>query len=285
MSSYFKIYRPLNLFFIGLSQILCAYFLDRYASFNSIFESSFFWLILGTVSCASFGYWINDYYDQKRDIINKKKPSQIKFYSRLTINIHLILFVIIALTSGYSLGIWFLSLFLFTLFLLYLYSWRLKDLPIIGNLIISMLSFYSIYCMTIFSSSIDGFLIVHFSVFSGLITFCREMIKDAEDFEGDREFGSRTFPIVFGRKRANNLVYLLLLFSISLLIFSYYYQTQYFQGTHKYIFYAYCFVFIVIPLYKAAIDIRYAINQSDYKSLSLLMKYVIFTGILSILFF
>ena len=73
MSSYFKIYRPLNLFFIGLSQILCAYFLDRYASFNSIFESSFFWLILGTVSCASFGYWINDYYDQKRDIINKKK--------------------------------------------------------------------------------------------------------------------------------------------------------------------------------------------------------------------
>lgn len=285
MSSYLKIYRPLNLFFVGLSQILCAYFLDRYASFTSVIENGLFWLILGTVSCASFGYWINDYYDQKRDIINKKKPSHIKYYSRLTINIHLISFVLVALTSGYLIGIWFLSLFSFTLLLLYLYSWRLKDLPVIGNLIISMLSFYSIYSITMLSSSVDVFLIVHFSVFSGLITFCREIIKDAEDFEGDREFGSRTLPIKFGKKAANNLVYVLLLFLISSLIFSYYYQSQYFQGRHEYTFYTYCSLFIVIPLYKAAIDIRHAINQSDYTSLSQLMKYVIFTGILSILFF
>ena len=285
MSSYLKIYRPLNLFFIGLSQILCAYFLDRYASFNSVIESGLFWLILGTVSCASFGYWINDYFDQKRDIINKKEPSHIKYYSRLTINIHLISFILVALTSGYLIGVWFLSLFSFTLVLLFLYSWRLKDLPVIGNLIISMLSFYSIYSITMLSPLIDGFLIVHFSVFSGLITFCREIIKDAEDFEGDREFGSQTLPIRFGKKIANNLVYVLLLLLISLLIFSYYYQLQYFQGSLKYIFCLYCVLFIVIPLYKAAIDIRYANYKLDYNSLSMLMKYVIFTGIFSILFF
>jgi 4-hydroxybenzoate polyprenyltransferase len=285
MSSYLKIYRPLNLFFIGLSQILCAYFLDRYASFTSVIENGVFWLILGTVSCASFGYWVNDYYDQKRDIINKKKPSHIKYYSRLIINTHLITFVLVALTSGYLIGIWFLSLFSFTLVLLFLYSWRLKDLPLIGNLIISMLSFYSIYSITMLSSSVDVFLIVHFSLFSGLITFCREIIKDVEDFEGDRAFGSQTLPIRFGKKIINNVVYVLLLLLISLLIFSYYYQIQYFQGALKYIFCSYCVLFIVIPLYKAAIDIRYTNNKSDYNSLSLLMKYVIFTGILSILFF
>jgi 4-hydroxybenzoate polyprenyltransferase len=285
MSTYFKIYRPLNLFFIGLSQLFSAYYLDRYASFNSLIDSGLLWLILGTISSASFGYWINDYYDQERDLLNKKNPSCIANYSRFSVNIHLISFVLIALISGYFIGVWFLSLFALTLLLLYLYSWRLKDLTVIGNLIISMLSFYSIYSLSMLSLSIDVFLIIHFSVFSGLITFCREIIKDVEDIKGDREYGSKTIPITFGEKTANYLVYVLLLLLISLLIFSYYYQSQYFQGIHKYIFYSYCTLFIIVPLYKAAIDIRYAANKLDYTSLSQLMKYVIFTGIFSILFF
>ena len=72
MLDYLKIYRPLNLFFMGLAQFFCAYYLDRFATLNSVISSGLFWLVIGTISCASFGYWINDYYDQERDIQNLK---------------------------------------------------------------------------------------------------------------------------------------------------------------------------------------------------------------------
>jgi 4-hydroxybenzoate polyprenyltransferase len=285
MLDYLKIYRPLNLFFMGLAQFFCAYYLDRFATLNSVISNGLFWLVIGTISCASFGYWINDYYDQERDIQNKKRPSYIAKLAPITVYIHLIIFVFAALLSGYFMGSWFLILFIFSVLMLFMYSWRLKDIPVIGNVIISLLSFYSIYSIIMLTSSVDGFLILHFSVFSGLVTFCREIIKDIEDMEGDKNYGSKTLPIVFGIKIANNIAYLILLFLISMLIFSYSYQSQYFQGVHQYLFYAYCLIFIVLPLYKVAIDLRHAQKKSDYTHLSLLMKYIIFTGIFSILFF
>ena len=285
MLDYFKIYRPLNLFFMALSQFFCAYYLDRFATLNSVINSGLFWLVVGTISCASFGYWINDYYDKERDILNKKKPSYIAKIQPVKVYIHLIMFIFIALLSGYFLGSWFLILFLLSVLMLFLYSWRLKDIPVIGNVIISLLSFYSIYSIIMLTSSIDGFLIIHFSIFSGLVTFCREIIKDIEDIKGDENYGSKTLPIVFGIKTANNIAYFILLFLVSMLIFSYSYQSQYFQGVHQYVFYSYCLIFIVLPLYKVAIDLRHAQKKSDYTHLSLLMKYIIFTGIFSILFF
>ena len=270
---------------MALSQFFCTYYLDRFATLNSVINSGLFWLVVGTISCASFGYWINDYYDKERDIINKKKPSYIAKIQPVTVYFHLIMFIFIALLSGYFLGSWFLILFLFSVLMLFLYSWRLKDIPVIGNVIISLLSFYSIYSIIMLRSSIDGFLIIHFSIFSGLVTFCREIIKDIEDIKGDENYGSKTLPILFGIKTANNIAYFILLFLVSMLIFSYSYQSQYFQGVHQYVFYSYCFIFIVLPLYKVAIDLRHAQKKSDYTHLSLLMKYIIFTGIFSILFF
>ena len=163
---------------MGLAQFFCAYYLDQFATLNSVISSGLFWLVTGTISCASFGYWINDYYDQERDIQNKKRPSYIAKLAPITVYIHLIIFVFVALLSGYFMSSWFLILFLFSVLMLFMYSWRLKDIPVIGNVIISLLSFYSIYSIIMLTSSVEGFLILHFSVFSGLVTFCREIIKD-----------------------------------------------------------------------------------------------------------
>ncbi len=37
-----------------------------------------------------------------------------------------------------------------------------------------------------------------FSFFAFLTTLIREVIKDAEDFEGDKAYGMKTVPIVLG---------------------------------------------------------------------------------------
>ena len=81
---------------MALSQFFCAYYLDRFATLNSVINSGLFWLVVGTISCASFGYWINDYYDQERDIQNKKRPSYIAKLAPITVYIHLIIFVFVA---------------------------------------------------------------------------------------------------------------------------------------------------------------------------------------------
>jgi len=44
-------------------------------------------------------------------------------------------------------------------------------------------------------------------------------------------------------------------------------------------------LFILIPLYAIAVEVRYAQDKHQYAKLSLRLKYVLATGILSILFF
>lgn len=285
MLSYLNIYRPANLILIGLSQLFCGYFLDRQASITSLLENGIHWLLIGTLSCAAFGNWINDFFDQYRDSLNQKKTSYIHTLSRSLVILHFVVFVLGVIFAGYALNTWFFVLFISTIFSLLIYSWRLKDLPLIGNLVISILGFYSIYSLRFFSPSIDTYLVLHYSIFSGLLTLCREIIKDAEDVKGDRESGSKTLPILLGFKTTNMVIYGILLILISLMIISYYYQSYYFHGYLTYIFYGYCILFIIIPLYKLAVDVRYIQSKEEYSSMSQLLKYVIFTGILSILFF
>ena len=284
MRSYIKIYRPMNIFFIGASQLFCAYYLDRFASLSTLLNTRFYWVSIGTIACASFGYWINAFFDKERDLINNKQ-SYLHFLPKGLVILHLIFFALIGLVSGYYLEIRFLLLNILTLFILLIYSWRLKDFLFVGNIFIALLSFLSIYSISFISPSIDPFLLYHYSIFSGLIILCREIIKDAEDIEGDRATNSYTVPILIGIKKTNILVYIILLLSISLLIFSYYYQSFYFQGYLKYIFTSYIVLFVLIPLYKVTLDVKFAKNSLDYSKLSTILKYVIFTGILSVLFF
>jgi 4-hydroxybenzoate polyprenyltransferase len=77
MLKYFALYRPLNIFFIALAQLLCAYYLDPYASINQLVANGVLWIILGTLACSSFGYWLNDFLDKERDSINKVKTFDI----------------------------------------------------------------------------------------------------------------------------------------------------------------------------------------------------------------
>ena len=36
-------------------------------------DGGIYWLILGTAACSAFGYWINDFTDYQRDVINKSR--------------------------------------------------------------------------------------------------------------------------------------------------------------------------------------------------------------------
>lgn len=285
MKGYLHIYRPLNVLFIALAQVLCAYFLDASAQFYSITTGGVFWLVTGTAACAAFGYWINDMYDGTRDFVNHGKSSFLHQLNPLFVYTHLLLFVLVALYAGNELGLWFVGLFVATMLVLFSYSRWLKNIALVGNSSIAMVCFYSIFSVYVLFKTIDFLLILHFALLAAGVTLCREIVKDAEDMEGDRQTGAKTLPIIWGLNTTNLIVYAIILTIIPVAIVTLYAQKSYFSGALVYLYYTYSAIFILIPLFKVAVDVRYAKEKEEYTRLSLWLKYVFFTGILSLLFF
>ena len=285
MLKYFALYRPLNIFFIALAQLLCAYYLDPYASINQLVANGVLWIILGTLACSSFGYWLNDFLDKERDSINKVKTFDISNVPTYVIYIHLFVLAILAAFSGLMLSSVFLYINLLTLFSLSLYSIILKNIAFLGNVLIAFLSFVSIFMLIFLFPDIDFALLFYFATLAGVLTLCRELVKDGEDVEGDKITGAKTVPVVFGTNTLNISVYVLLIFIISFSVISLYHQSVYFPAALRYVYYLYYLLFVLTHLYTIAVDVRYAQNKQEYAKLSLRLKYVIATGILSLLFF
>ena len=285
MSGYLLIYRPLNIVFIVLAQWLAAYFLDTHSTFDMVTEGGIYWLMLGTAACTDFGYWVNDYNDYQRDLINRSEISAIHRLDSNLVYVHFLIFISIALYAGNVLGIWFVGLFVITIAALATYSKWLKNVAIVGNFTIAALSFFSLYSVYQLFPSLNTQLILHFASLAAVLNLVREMVKDAEDLEGDYKTGAKTLPALWGLSGTNISVYVILLITTSFTMVSVYFQSYFFESTLKYVYYAYYLLFIAFPLYKIAVDIRYARTKEEYTELSTLLKYVLGVGILSMLFF
>ncbi|MBT6235797.1 MAG: UbiA family prenyltransferase [Bacteroidetes bacterium] len=285
MERYISTYRPLNMVFIAVAQWLCAYFLDAKAILPDLVTGGLYWLMTGTAACTAFGYWVNDLLDKERDILNNGTVSDIHSLPLAVIYVHLFVFVCIAIGCGFMLGTWFIGLFVVTLLALFLYSRWLKNIAVIGNVIVALLCYCSTYSVYVLFPSIDSMLLIYFALLATATTLFREMVKDAEDIEGDGQTGAKTLPIIVGLKAVNIGVYALILVLMPTIIVLVASHRAYFEGTLLYLYYIYTFLFILVPFFKVAMDVRYAATKEEYTDISALLKYIFFTGILSILFF
>jgi len=181
-------------------------------------EPEIFYLSLATMMVAAGGYIINDYYDIKIDMINKPNRVVLNKYisRRFGIVLHLIL-------NTLALSICYLKLTLnVTVFmglcglLLWWYSNSLKRLALWGNLAIALLAFSSLAMLALFYQ-VHVNAILFFAFFAFFVTLVREIIKDMEDTKGDELFGCRTLPIVYGIAATKQMLYFILLLTLSVL--------------------------------------------------------------------
>lgn len=188
----------------------------------------FFLLVLSTVMIAAAGYIINDYFDVNIDKINKPERLVIDkgvkrrwaILAHTFINIGAIL---IALYVSYAIGLWKLvAIHIICASGLWFYSTTFKRQFFIGNFIIAvfsaivpmivgiyeLLACYKFYGTSGFDLNFKSFwiYILGVSFFAFLITLLREIIKDIEDYKGDKEYGCSTIPIVLGKKSAVAIV-------------------------------------------------------------------------------
>jgi geranylgeranylglycerol-phosphate geranylgeranyltransferase len=154
-----------------------------------------------TVLATAAGNAINDYFDREIDAINQPgRPiprgavsprAALAFSGALFVGA-----VVLALT----LPALALAIALVNLLLLVAYTQLFKGLPGVGNAVVAALggSTFLFGGAAVGNVAAPGVLFV----LAALSTFTREVIKDVEDLEGDREEGLNTLPIAIGERPA-----------------------------------------------------------------------------------
>jgi 4-hydroxybenzoate polyprenyltransferase len=102
----------------------------------------------------------------------------------------------------------------------------------------------------------------------------REIIKDIEDFEGDKAYGRNTVPVIIGVLSAKIVSVCLIIFTIALL-----YLTWYFL-INDIITLSYISVAVVLPLLYVIYKLVISSDRVQLHSASSIMKIVMLTGIL-----
>ena len=161
--------------------------------------------------CTGAGNTINDVFDVKIDEINK--PNRPIPSGRISLenarNYSYVLFgigILLSLVDSYLVNsIWPSIIVIPAAFIMYLYARNLKAMPLVGNLTVATLTgFCFVIAGVVIACATSSLKILFISIYLGLfamfMTLAREIVKDMEDIEGDKQEGARTFPILYGKK-------------------------------------------------------------------------------------
>lgn len=280
-----RVFRPLNLLILIALQTLCFNYLDF--TTNSFRITIELLLLIGaTVLITSAGYLYNDWEDVQADTINKPNKMPILRWSPWVFYVVFFGFNGLAIWLVQGLNPLLTKYFLGIIVLLIAYSRFLKRLPLIGNLTISVLAAFSVYVVYLHFQSQNRNLIVFYAGFAALLTYVREIIKDLQDVEGDKQAGYITFPVLAGMKQARSVVILTSMFI--LLVYGNLLWTwiiPMFRMPMRSVFIIYQAACVLLPLIYLIWKSTNATTSKEFGSLSSLAKYIMATGILSMMLF
>jgi geranylgeranylglycerol-phosphate geranylgeranyltransferase len=167
---------------------------------------------------AGAGNIINDIYDVEADKINH--PERPLARGIITIKntwIEYFFLTFLAVAASSFINQTSLAIVILTSVLLYLYSARLKKIPLLGNITVAYLTGLAFIFGGISVNNVRGAFIP--AVFAFLINFIRELIKDMDDIEGDTKVGLQTFLKTFGMRAT---ILLITFLTFTLIAFTFY---------------------------------------------------------------
>lgn len=302
---YLKLLRIGNLAFLAI----LLYVMEKWVAFPLLHQQKFpelmpWWvltlLIISVVCIAAGGYVINDYFDVKIDRINR--PDDLVVTRVISRDAAMRLFQVltaVGIVAGLAVAWWARSwnlLFIYVVIpgLLWFYSSSYKRMLLVGNLIVAFISalvplliamvnadhLRFLYHESLAYTPIVGQLYVWlggFALFCMLLTLSREVVKDMEDVEGDRELECRTMPIVWGEKVSKIVVTIVLLATIALIAYLAWFvlpfPMEWATFTGRFIIFG-----LMVPMLCVLVLLWAAHSKRELHTVQQVLKFIMFLG-------
>lgn len=301
MRAIFKLIRLPNLIIIALTLYAFRYLVVKpyYGMSGTEFQMdsiSYSLMVIVTMLIAVAGYVSNDYYDLEIDKVNRPdRPAVSGKIDHPTLPSIAGAFSLLAIVGMIVLSLrmqsfWPIPVLLLALITVWWYARYLKKSLFLGNLAVSFMSSLTLGMAWLFEWLMLNKADIHIYetkplsriaigivVFAFMLSLIREIIKDLEDMEGDRQNNCRSIPIVKGIAFTRNLIYsLTILLFILLVIGQLGLTTLYFPMVVLWLIPA-----VQLPLLFFTIKLRKAAGKESYHRLSTLIKWIMVGGIAS----
>ena len=225
LAGFIAITRPINSFVAGLAAIV-AYLID---TGTLLPESLLLFFIVALITAA--GNTINDFFDAEIDAINRPdRPIPSGAVSRgaargFAVTLFLAGILVSFFTNPLCIGI-----AIFNTLLLIAYAAKLKSTPLIGNIVVAYLS-ASIFLFGGALNGLDGLVrIIPIAAITFFAMLSRELLKDAEDVEGDRAGGADTVPIRIGIKKTSEFALIATVLAVAASFIPYFWWGAWYLG-------------------------------------------------------
>ncbi|ACU59454.1 geranylgeranylglycerol-phosphate geranylgeranyltransferase [Chitinophaga pinensis] len=304
--AFFRLVRYPNLIYIALTQFLLQYcvvapVLTYNGETPSLSWLSFCLLSFSTVLIAAAGNIINDYFDINIDIINKPEKMVLdKIINRRWAMAWHTIFNMAGVSIGFivawRIGVIYLGFTqVICSLILWFYSTSFKRQVLIGNVLISLLTALAVVVVGFYEKQIyESFeaimspigrkliqVIGVYALFAFIISLIREIVKDLEDMLGDSKDGCRTIPIVWGVNPAKQICNALML-ALLILILLVQIRIAFIGWWPAIIYLA---LLVQAPVFYIYILLKKAHLPEHYHKVSSLVKWLMLSGILSMIFF
>ena len=219
--SLFSVVRGYNILLLAVAQYLAAiYMLDGSRSLSAVFfDYKLMFIVLSSATAIAAGYIINNFYDRKKDFINRPQKAMID--SMVSDRTKLL---VVAITATLALVMASLVSYRALLFFgayivaMCLYSAFLRRFTILSNMVSSFLVVTPFLAITIYYRSFDTVIFVQ-AIFLLLILSAKKIAKDLKSIQGDLTANLKTIPVRYGVQHSKNLFYTLLLLAMSVALF------------------------------------------------------------------
>lgn len=272
----FSVVRGYNILIVVIAQYLASVYIMAHNRplGDVILDLNLFFLVLASAVTIAGGYIINSFYDSEKDLINRPNKTMLdSLVSQNTkLSFYFILNFLAAVMASYVSfrAVVFFSIYIFGI---WLYSHKLKKLPLIGNLTSAVLTITPFFAIFLYYKNFELVIFVH-AIFLFLIISMRELTKDLENIKGDIALDYKTIPVVYGVKASKIMLTVL----VVLTLIPAYFLTNYFPiGKMNYFFYLslILLVFFVVLLWRSS-------SKSQFLLLHNILKLIILAGVFCI---
>ena len=274
--SLFSVIRGYNILIITIAQYLASMFIMAHhlPIQEVVLDPNLFFLVVSTALAIASGYLINNFYDSEKDLINRPKKTLLDNYvsQKTKLGVYFTLNLLSVIIASYV-SFKAVLFFSFYIFILWLYSHKIKRYPFLGTLTAGLVAILPFFIIFVYYRNFEAVIIVH-AIFLFFIILIRELVKDLENLKGDFTLDYSTIPVKYNVKFTKRLISILVISTIiPALILVLYFDSGYMD---------YYFLICVVLLIFFLFQVWRSDQKIHYLVLHNLLKFVIVLGVFSI---